>query len=96
MGGNDLNLSLSPEEIIFKIKKFVEKINKKYPNTNIGYITIKPSVERKNKLSDIKKINKGVKLIANDFLILFILTFIINFWIKEKLHQNSFSKMVFI
>ena len=67
LGGNDLNLSLSPEEIIFKIKKFVEKINEKYPNTNIGYITIKPSVERKNKLSDIKKINKGVKLIANDF-----------------------------
>ena len=66
LGGNDLNLSLSPEEIIFKIKKFVQKINKKYPNTNIGYITIKPSVERKNKLSDIKKINKGVKLIAND------------------------------
>ena len=67
LGGNDLNLSLSPEEIIFKIKKFVEKINEKYPNTNIGYITIKPSVERKNKLSDIKKINKGIKLIANDF-----------------------------
>ena len=67
LGGNDLNLSLSPDEVIFKIKKFVEKINKKYPNTNIGYITIKPSVERKNKLSDIKKINKGVKLIANDF-----------------------------
>ena len=67
LGGNDLNLSLSPEEVIFKIKKFVEKINEKYPNTNIGYITIKPSVERKNKLSDIKKINEGVKLIANDF-----------------------------
>ena len=67
LGGNDLNLSLSPEEIIFKIKKFVQKINKKYPNTNIGYITIKPSVERKNKLSDIKKINEGVKLIANNF-----------------------------
>ena len=67
LGGNDLNLSLSPDEVIFKIKKFVEKINKKYPNTNIGYITIKPSVERKNKLSDIKKINKGIKLIANDF-----------------------------
>ena len=67
LGGNDLNLSLSPDEVIFKIKKFVEKINKKYPNTNIGYITIKPSVERKKKLSDIKKINKGIKLIANDF-----------------------------
>ena len=67
LGGNDLNLSLSPEQIIFKIKKFIEKINEKYPNTNIGYITIKPSVERKKKLSDIKKINKGVKLIANDF-----------------------------
>lgn len=67
LGGNDLNLSLSPEEVIFKIKKFVEKINEKYPNTNIGYITIKPSLERKNKLSDIKKINKGVKLIANNF-----------------------------
>ena len=62
MGGNDLNLSLSPEEVIFKIKKFVEKINEKYPSTNIGYITIKPSVERKNKLSDIKKINKGAQI----------------------------------
>ena len=48
-------------------KNFVEKINIKYPNANIGYITIKPSIERKSKLSDIKKINEGVKLIASDF-----------------------------
>ncbi len=67
LGGNDLNLNLSPREIIFKIKKFVEKIHDRYPDTNIGYITIKPSLERKKKLSDIKKINEGVKLITDDF-----------------------------
>ncbi len=64
LGGNDLNLKLSPKEIILKIKKFIEKIIKKYPNANIGYITIKPSIERKNKLLDIKEINKGVKLLS--------------------------------
>ena len=67
LGGNDLNLNLSPREIIFKIKKFIEKIYNKYPDTNIGYITIKPSLEREKKLSDIKKINEGVKLITDDF-----------------------------
>ena len=64
LGGNDLNLNLSPREIIFKIKIFIEKINRKFPNTTIGYISIKPSLERKNKLLDIKEINKGVKLLA--------------------------------
>ena len=67
LGGNDLNLNLSSEEIIFKIKKFVEKINNKYPNTKIGYITIKPSIERENKLLEIRQINRGIKLITNDF-----------------------------
>ena len=67
LGGNDLNLNLSPREIIFKIKKFIEKIYNRYPDTNIGYITIKPSLERENKLSNIKKINEGVKLITDDF-----------------------------
>ena len=64
LGGNDLNLNLSPKEIIFEIKKFIEKINTKYPNASIGYITIKPSLERKNRLLEIKEINKGVKILA--------------------------------
>ena len=67
LGGNDLNLNLTPVEIIFKIKKFVEKINLRYPNSKIGYITIKPSIERKNRLVDIKQINQGIKLLINDF-----------------------------
>ena len=66
LGGNDLNLSLSPKEIIFKIKRFIEKINMRYPNTKIGYITIKPSIERKKKLADIRQINNGMKLFTND------------------------------
>ena len=66
MGGNDLNLSLSPKEIIFKIKRFIEKINERYPNTKIGYITIKPSIERKKKLADIRQINNGMKQFTND------------------------------
>ena len=69
LGGNDLNLNLSPKEIIFKIKKFIEKIITKYPNANIGYISIKPSIERKNKLLDIKEINKGIKLLSKAYLI---------------------------
>ena len=67
LGGNDLNLNLSPKEIIFKIKKFVEKINLRYPYTKIGYITIKPSIEREKKLANIKQINKGIKIISKDF-----------------------------
>ena len=66
LGGNDLNLNLSPKEIIFKIKKFIEKIITKYPNANIGYISIKPSIERKNKLLDIKEINNGIKKISKN------------------------------
>jgi len=83
LGGNDLNLNLSPREIIFKIKKFIEKIYNRYPDTNIGYITIKPSLEREKKLSDIKKINEGVKLITNDFPNLFYID------IYEKLLVNG-------
>ena len=67
LGGNDLTLNLTPQEIIFKIKKFVEKISIRYPNSKVGYITIKPSVERKNRLVDIKQINHGVNLLVNDF-----------------------------
>ena len=67
LGGNDLTLNLTPQEIIFKIKKFVEKISFRYPNSKVGYITIKPSVERKNRLVDIKQINHGVNLLVNDF-----------------------------
>ena len=67
LGGNDLNLSLTPKEIIFKIKKLIEKINDRYPKTTIGYITIKPSLERQNRLSEIRQINNGIKLITNDF-----------------------------
>ena len=66
LGGNDLNLNLTPREIIFKIRKFIQKVNQKYPNAIIGYITIKPSIERKKRIEDIKKINNGVKKISNN------------------------------
>jgi len=67
LGGNDLNLNLTPREIIFKIRKFIQKVNQKYPNAIIGYITIKPSIERKKRIEDIKQINNGIKKISNNF-----------------------------
>tara|TARA_B100000941_G_scaffold2393_1_gene1534 strand:- start:222 stop:1610 length:1389 start_codon:yes stop_codon:yes gene_type:complete len=57
LGGNDLNYELSPEKIYCQIQDFVGLIIKKFPETHIIYMSIKPSFERINKIDEIKKIN---------------------------------------
>ena len=61
LGGNDLTLEFSPEQIFEKIKKLVFKIKKKYPNVLIFNVSVKPSLERINELDKIKKINHLLK-----------------------------------
>ena len=61
LGGNDLTLGFSPEQIFEKIKKLIFKIKKKYPNVLIFNVSVKPSLERINDLDKIKKINNLLK-----------------------------------
>ena len=67
LGGNDLNLGIGLDLITKKIIDFIIKINKKYPDSKIGYISIKPSLERKNKLNEIIMINDSIKKFSSNF-----------------------------
>ena len=46
LGGNDLTLGYSAKKISLKIIDFFKKVNKKFPNTLIINLSIKPSFER--------------------------------------------------
>ena len=61
VGGNDLNLEYSVNEIIGLFKKLLLTIRKDFPDCNIFSITIKPSIHRLEKLNEIKKINLLMK-----------------------------------
>lgn len=67
LGGNDLNLGIGVDLIIKKIIDFIFKINKKYPDSTIGYISIKPSLERKDKLDEIILINDSILKFSKNF-----------------------------
>ena len=67
LGGNDLNLGIGLDLLTKKIIDFIIKINKKYPDSKIGYISIKPSLERKNKLNEIIMINDSIKKFSSNF-----------------------------
>lgn len=67
LGGNDLSLKIDVDSIPKKIIDFILKINKKYPDSTIGYISIKPSLERKNKLNEIIMINDSIKKFSKNF-----------------------------
>ena len=67
LGGNDLNLKIGLDLITKKIINFIFKINKKYPDSKIGYISIKPSLERKNKLNEIIMINDSIRKFSKNF-----------------------------
>ena len=57
LGGNDLSLNYSANQIVEMIMALLLKINKKFPETKIINIGIKPSFEREKDLETIKKIN---------------------------------------
>ena len=61
------SITLSVDSLYCPLRDFISFFTLLPSHTNIGYITIKPSLEREKKLSDIKKINEGVKLITDDF-----------------------------
>ena len=67
LGGNDLNLGIGVDFITKKIIDFILKINKKYPDSTIGYISIKPSLERKDKLDEIILINDSILKFSKNF-----------------------------
>ena len=55
MGGNDLTLELSSEQIFNEMKNLLDKIWLKFPEVKIVVLSIKPSLER---IKDIRKIKK--------------------------------------
>ena len=57
LGGNDLNLGYSAEKIVEMIKGFITVIRCKFPSTLVFNISIKPSIERIEKMETIRKIN---------------------------------------
>ena len=50
LGGNDLSLNYSANQIVEMIMALILKINKKFPETRIINIGIKPSFEREKDL----------------------------------------------
>jgi lysophospholipase L1-like esterase len=58
LGGNDLNLGYSAEKIVEMIAEFIAIISQKFPQTLLFNISIKPSLERIDKLEKIQKINQ--------------------------------------
>ena len=69
MGGNDLSKFNSSIEIVNQQLKFIKKIRLFFPQTKIINLSIKPSFERLNKISIIKKINQSMleESISNKF-----------------------------
>ena len=60
LGGNDLNLDLSTEEIIAQSKALIEAIHQRFPQAKICHISIKPSLERQEYLHSIRAINHAM------------------------------------
>ena len=66
LGGNDLNLDYSAEKITAMIREFIEIINQKFPETHLFNISIKPSLERIDKLKTIKTINQLMDKLSHE------------------------------
>ena len=60
LGGNDLNLDLSTDEIIAQGKALIEAVHQRFPQTKIYHISIKSSLERQEYLHSIQAINRAV------------------------------------
>ena len=106
LGGNDLTLGYSANKISLKIIDFFKKVNKKFPNTLIVNLSIKPSFERIKDIEKIEEINtligleskKNKKLIQLDFYNELMSGNKINsnFYLQDGLHLNNKGYQVII
>ena len=99
LGGNDLSLGWSAQQIVNKIKTFISEIHQTYPTSNIINLSIKPSFERSQQMEKIIEINSLMKSFAesNPFLkqIDFFDSFMLDgevdpqYFLQDGLHLNS-------
>jgi lysophospholipase L1-like esterase len=54
-GDNDLNAGKTPEQVFSDFKAFVDEVRPELPNTEILYLSIKPSIARWRLIDQIKK-----------------------------------------
>ena len=67
LGGNDLNLDLSTEEIIAQSKALIEAVHQRFPQAKICHISIKPSLERQEHLHSIRAINQAMHNLTKEY-----------------------------
>ncbi len=60
-GDNDINAGVSPQEVFDNFKTFVGRVNQKLPDTEIVFISIKPSPSRIDVFDEMKKANRMIK-----------------------------------
>ena len=106
LGGNDLTLGYSAKKISLKIIDFFKKVNKKFPNTLIINLSIKPSFERIKDIEKIEEINNLIELESKMNKNLIQLDFYnelmsgnkinSNFYLQDGLHLNNKGYQVII
>jgi lysophospholipase L1-like esterase len=60
-GDNDIAEGKTPEEVFADFKTFVEKVHVALPKTRIAYISIKPSITRRQLLDNMKATNRLIE-----------------------------------
>lgn len=106
MGGNDLTLELSSEQIFNEMKNLLDKIWLKFPDVKIVALSIKPSLERIKDIRKIKKINylmleetkNNKNLIQVDFYNKLLINEKVNkkLFLQDGLHLNRYGYEVLI
>ena len=106
LGGNDLTLGYSAKKISLKIIDFFEKVNKKFPDSLIINLSIKPSFERIKDIEKIEKINSLIKaeskannnLIQLDFYndLMSVNKINSDFYLQDGLHLNNKGYQIII
>ena len=106
MGGNDLTLELSSEQIFNEMKNLLDKIWLKFPEVKIVVLSIKPSLERIKDIRKIKKINylmleetkNNKNLIQVDFYNKLLINEKVNkkLFLQDGLHLNRYGYEVLI
>ncbi len=99
-GDNDISFKITPEAFVDTCKVFVTRVHEKLPNTEIVFLSIKPSPARKNLWKTMQKANALLKKYAETtpnvrFIDMsssmydgkgLLLT---NIWENDKLHMNE-------